>query len=68
MFALYVTIPRPHVTRDRKGNIKPLSVDHNHTTGIRRKLLCSECNLLLGQVEKDKERIQAILSYINEHE
>lgn len=57
----------PETARDRKGNIKPLAVDHHHGTGMRRELLCSTCNLLLGQVEKDPERFQAILLYIKKH-
>ena len=58
---------QPETALDRKGNTKWLAVDHNHATGVRRELLCSSCNLLLGQIEKDKDRIQAILSYIEKH-
>jgi hypothetical protein len=57
----------PETAHNRNGNITTLAVDHDHATGVRRGLLCSSCNLLLGQVEKDKERIQAILLYIDEH-
>lgn len=48
--------------------MKPLAVDHHHGTGIRRELLCATCNLLLGQVEKDPERFQAILLSIKKHQ
>lgn len=40
----------------------PLSVDHNHTTGQVRGLLCSPCNSKLGWFESNKE---ALLSYTN---
>jgi hypothetical protein len=38
-------------TRQTNGLTHPLSVDHSHTTGVTRALLCSQCNLALGQVE-----------------
>lgn len=58
---------QPETAHDRNRKRKQLAVDHNHATGLNRELLCSACNLLLGQVEKDKERFQAILVYIDKH-
>ena len=37
----------------KTGDIKPLSVDHNHTTGVVRELLCKDCNALLGFANED---------------
>lgn len=40
----------------RTGEIRPLAVDHCHTTGIIRALLCNNCNLILGHA-KDNQMI-----------
>jgi hypothetical protein len=45
---------------------RSLAVDHNHTTGKVRGLLCAKCNLLLGQVE-DEARLQRMLDYLKSH-
>jgi hypothetical protein len=47
----------------RKGRLH-LAVDHNHTTGKVRGLLCSACNLALGMVEESAERLEALAQYI----
>lgn len=46
----------------RKG-VQRLSVDHNHTTGKVRGLLCNLCNPQLPIVE-DKERLKMALEYL----
>lgn len=43
--------------------IRPLSIDHNHDTGNVRSLLCSKCNVALGLMEEDPERIKSLLAY-----
>ena len=45
---------KPEISKDRKGNIKKLSVDHCHITKKVRKLLCFRCNSNLGKYEKYK--------------
>ena len=41
-----------------------LHVDHCHKTGTNRGLLCTRCNLALGYLLDDPERIKGLLSYI----
>jgi len=42
-----------------------LHVDHNHTTGQVRGLLCRMCNTLLGNCKEDIITLQAASNYIN---
>lgn len=49
-------------TRGGKG----LHVDHSHTTGEVRGILCHYCNLALGLMEDDTERIKALANYLEE--
>src|SRR6266568_1899224 len=48
------------------GKLSPLAVDHCHSTGAVRGLLCSACNRALGLLGEDPERIEALLRYIRE--
>lgn len=43
-----------------------LNVDHCHTTGAVRGLLCSPCNQALGLLAEDPDRVKALLKYIEE--
>jgi Autographiviridae endonuclease VII len=43
--------------------IRSLSVDHDHKTGDVRSLLCSSCNVALGRMNEDPERIRALADY-----
>lgn len=52
----------------RRGTIKSLDVDHNHDSGQVRGLLCSACNAALGLLQEDKERLQAMINYLNHWE
>lgn len=40
-----------------------LCVDHNHTTGAVRSLLCANCNTAFGHLKEDPARIVALLEY-----
>jgi hypothetical protein len=39
-------------------------VDHNHTTGLIRMLLCHHCNTLLGMAREDKNILENAIKYI----
>jgi Recombination endonuclease VII len=49
----------------RKGTAR-LCVDHCHKTGEIRGLLCHRCNMVLGLVEDNCERLQAAIAYLLE--
>ena len=43
-----------------------LNVDHNHTTGQVRKLLCDKCNMALGLLEEDTNRLEKVRRYLED--
>lgn len=44
-----------------------LVVDHCHSTGTIRKLLCSACNTAIGLFQEDCGRMLAAIQYLEEH-
>lgn len=44
-----------------------LHVDHDHTTGAVRKLLCRPCNYALGNAKDDPTRLRAMADYLDQH-
>ena len=46
---------------------KRLFIDHNHTTGEIRGILCHHCNSALGLLKEDENRILALLQYNRKH-
>lgn len=49
-----------------KYKVKYFDVDHNHTTGQVRGLLCRDCNVTAGVVENKWDKIQLIRQYLAE--
>lgn len=52
----------------KPGSKRRFHVDHNHTTGAIRGILCHSCNVALGHLKEDKERIRALIDYIEAYE
>lgn len=50
-----------------KDEQKKACVDHCHTTGKVRAMLCVKCNTLLGHVENTKTVVFGLLDYLNKH-
>lgn len=49
------------------GSRKGWHVDHDHTTGKVRGVLCYGCNVALGMLGEDLERIEALAFYLRAH-
>ena len=46
------------------GQPRRLAVDHNHSTGEVRALLCTKCNALLGYADEDSEILSKAIEYL----
>jgi hypothetical protein len=57
--------PETHVLPN--GNLRALSVDHSHTTGRIRALLCGSCNRALGMLRDDPLFVARATAYLLEH-
>lgn len=48
--------------------VKPLCVDHDHTTGKVRGLLCKPCNFLIGFSKENVQVMENAITYLKSHE
>jgi len=56
------------ISLDVKGPVKSRAVvDHCHTTGKVRGLLCTKCNLDLGMIENGIQRFNGLMGYLGKH-
>ena len=53
-------------TATNRGKVKRLAVDHCHTTGKVRGLLCHNCNTTLGKYEDKPELIKRFIEYLED--
>ena len=51
-------------TRVVKSGPTQLAVDHDHATGKIRKLLCHKCNVALGLLDENPDRMRSMAEYI----
>jgi hypothetical protein len=56
------------VCREKDDMGKRLSIDHDHSTGRIRGLLCTKCNLALGNLKDNTESIKRLLVYLTSSE
>lgn len=52
----------------KKENKKYFHVDHNHTTGKVRGLLCSGCNTALGSLKENTTIMRNLIEYVEHYE
>lgn len=55
-------------TKKNQGGILPLAVDHDHSSGVIRGLLCNRCNRVLGMVKEDQYTLREMIEYLTETE
>jgi len=53
-------------TNKWSGGVKLLSIDHDHDNGEARGLLCQRCNVALGNMGDDPERVRNLARYLVE--
>ena len=51
----------------KRDKIIALTVDHDHNTGKIRGLLCSRCNVALGQFSDSISLLKAAIAYLKKH-
>jgi hypothetical protein len=49
------------------GSKKNWHIDHNHTTGKIRGILCANCNVSLGAARDDISRLRKMIDYLEKH-
>jgi hypothetical protein len=57
---------KPETAKSNGGYIKSLAVDHCHSTGEVRGLLCHHCNTGLGKFKDDIELLKSAIEYLKE--
>ena len=58
---------KPETVRGRSGAPRRLAVDHDHRTGVVRKLLCHRCNLVTWAMEENPALLDTVRAYLQGH-
>lgn len=59
---------KPESSFDSRTNtLRRLAVDHCHTSGKIRDLLCWRCNGTIGKIEEDLELLHKMIKYLEKH-
>jgi hypothetical protein len=53
--------------KDSEESKNVLNIDHNHSTGNVRGLLCVRCNTTIGLMDESEDRLLAIINYLRKH-
>lgn len=54
--------------KSKSGKIARLCIDHDHTTGQVRALLCHNCNVVVGHSKEDISILEKTINYLKSHE
>lgn len=52
---------------NKLGQTVSLAIDHCHKTGVIRGLLCGNCNVSIGMVNDNIDRLKALIAYIEKY-
>ena len=55
------------ICQSKNKNGDYLAVDHDHSTGKLRELLCRQCNMTLGLVYEDTSILASMIKYLERH-
>lgn len=58
---------KPETGKRKNGTVLSLSIDHNHSTNQIRGLVCQACNVLIGSLERVRqrdERLRKAVAYL----
>ena len=58
--------PELHINHASKKTLS-LTVDHCHTSGLIRGLICRNCNLMLGNAKDSIKTLRAAIRYLNKY-
>lgn len=58
----------PETSLSRNGNVRRLAIDHCHSSGKIRGLLCHDCNTMLGKAKDNITILQSAIEYLQSHQ